>query len=288
MDKLIVELERLYFLHGQQWRSRESACHAEGVLTPARVAACLASEQSVALELVGADGMLRAMVVGFRKAADWARVADLYQAVQQDLGLPAPALSVAGGKAYALWFSLSAPEPAARVLDFLEALRLRYLADIPDADLELLPGAIQLVPSLSTASGKWSAFIDPGLGGLFIEEPWLDMAPNMDKQADMLAGLESIKAEDFQRAFGMLQSVPESDTGPGPASTELPGNARTGALAQPSSGAGRARSELLNVGGAYSDPQSFLLAVMNDPSATARQRIRAARALLPYFPKKKD
>ena len=47
-------------------------------------------------------------------------------------------------------------------------------------------------------------------------------------------------------------------------------------------GAPRRRSAL-NVGSGYRDPQSFLLAVMNDESASARQRIAAAKALLPYF-----
>jgi hypothetical protein len=31
----------------------------------------------------------------------------------------------------------------------------------------------------------------------------------------------------------------------------------------------------------FTDPKSFLLAVMNDPSATLVQRIKAAKALLP-------
>ncbi len=43
------------------------------------------------------------------------------------------------------------------------------------------------------------------------------------------------------------------------------------------------RRSALNVGSGYRDPQSFLLAVMNDESASARQRITAAKALLPYF-----
>lgn len=53
---------------------------------------------------------------------------------------------------------------------------------------------------------------------------------------------------------------------------------------QPALAAGRPRSRL-SVGGNFSDPKSFLLAVMNDPSASASQRIKAAKALLPYFEK---
>lgn len=35
----------------------------------------------------------------------------------------------------------------------------------------------------------------------------------------------------------------------------------------------------------FNDPESFLLAVMNDPSAATLERIRAAEALLPYVGK---
>ena len=39
----------------------------------------------------------------------------------------------------------------------------------------------------------------------------------------------------------------------------------------------------LAVGSGFVDPKSFLLAVMNDTSASARHRIAAAKALLPCF-----
>ena len=62
-----------------------------------------------------------------------------------------------------------------------------------------------LVPALDETTGRWSAFIDPTMGSMFIEETWLEMAPARDKQAGMLAGVESIKAENFQLALASLQ-----------------------------------------------------------------------------------
>jgi hypothetical protein len=302
MNKLISELERLYFLDGQQWLSGisdaggEPAYHAAGVLTPAIVANSLAGEKDVALNLVSADGMARAMVVDFGRASDWGPVETLYQAVQNDLNLPPPAVSVSGSKGYGLWFSLAEAVPVAQAQAFLDALRRNYLADLPDASLVLRPDAgqsaaaaqavIKLPPSLHPASGKWSAFIDPTLGGMFFDEPWLEMAPNSARQADLLAALESIKAEDFQKALILLQSAFESVNPAGLAGAQRPENAAGQAAGEFVSGTRSPRSRL-NVSKAYSDPESFLLAVMNDPSASARLRIAAAKALLPSFRKKK-
>jgi hypothetical protein len=39
----------------------------------------------------------------------------------------------------------------------------------------------------------------------------------------------------------------------------------------------------LNVGSNFSDPKSFLLAVMNDSSLSVDHRIEAAKVLMPYF-----
>lgn len=285
MNKLITELQRLYFLPGQQWLSQQAdaggkpADPAAGALTPAVVASGLAGERSIALELVGADGMARTMLVNFAKPGDWEQVANLFRAVQDELDLPAPAISVSGQKGYRLWFSLAEPVAAAQAGGFLDALRRKYLADIPVAHLALRPAAEQtvtkLVPALHTATGKWSAFIDPSLGAMFVDEPGLDMAPNMGRQADLLAGLKSIKTGDFQRALSALQTPAESATSPGSPPMERSSSPL---------GSGRTRTGL-NVGSNYSDPKSFLLAVMNDPSASARQRIKAAKALLPYFAK---
>ena len=266
MNKLITELQRLYFLDGQRWSG-------EGVLNPEVVDRCVAGELSVAVDLVGADGRVRALIVEFENAADWPQVARLYQALLDELELPAPALSISGHQGYAIWFSLAAAVPLAQAAAFLAALRSRYLTDLPETRLGLRPAVdtparVILVPGRHPVSGKWSAFIDPTLGAMFIDDPWLEMAPSQDQQADRLAALKSISAAEFQRALSVLQSASPID--------EAPTDAEAGVAVR--------RRSSLKVGGGYRDPQSFLLAVMNDTSASARHRIAAAKALLPCFP----
>ena len=270
MNKLITELQRLYFLDNQRWNG-------EGALTAEIVATGVAGERSVAFDLVGADGRVRALVVEFEKAAAWQHAARLYQAVQDELGWPAPALSISGHQGYALWFSLADALPVAKAAAFLAALRNSYLADLPANRLGLRPAVdtiarVTLTPGRHPASGSWAAFIDPSLGGMFIDEPWLEMAPNQDKQAELLTALKSISVAEFQAALSALHSA--SPIKPAPIDAEP---------ASPGVVAARRRSSL-NVGSDYRDPQTFLLAVMNDSSASARRRIAAAKALLPCFP----
>ena len=114
---------------------------------------------------------------------------------------------------------------------------------------------VDLVPARHAVSGKWSAFIDPSMGAMFSEGSGLEMAPNLDRQADMLAGLASIKAADFQQARRLLQTstvenTPEAETG------------------QDHPGIDRSR-EMLNIDSHFTDPKTFLLAVMNNPSVSA-------------------
>lgn len=281
MNRLIAELQRLYFLPDQRWHGRISGDAdgpADDVVTPEIVARSLAGEASVALDPVGPDGMVRTMTIGFERAAEWEQVSKLCLAVQEDLGLPAPAISVSGRDGYRLWFSLAEPVPVALARLFLDALRRRYLADIPIARLSFHPDAagserLDLVPALHPETGKWSAYIDPSMGAMFVSEPGLEMAPNPDSQADLLARFKSVGAGDFRRVLDVLQAPGE----PAGSAAEMPAGPH-GAVA------GRARSRL-DVGSNFSDPKSFLLAVMNDPSASAGQRIKAAKALFPYFEK---
>ena len=268
MNKLMTQLQRLYFLPDQQSAARTGA---------------MSDPATDGLMLVSPDGMARTMVAKFERPADWEQLAGLYQALQDELDLPAPIISISGRQGYRLWLSLAEPVPVALVRRFLEALCGKYLAGIPSEKLECLPTAEQpssiasaaseLLPAQHRETGKWSAFIDPSLGAMFIDEPGLEMAPNMDRQAEILAAAKSIEAAAFQRALKQLETPVEPDTGPA---------SREHSAAPPGAGTGRGRS-LLNVGSHYSDPKSFLLAVMNDPSASAGRRIQAAKALLPYF-----
>lgn len=256
MTNLVQELSRLFFLPDQEKTLSEL------------VSASLLGEGCALLPLLGKEQRVRAFVVDVARASDWNAVSALYQGIQGDLDLPAPAIAVCPKAGFQVWFSLMEPVPAAQAEEFLDALRMKYLADIPLGKVSLHPAAgnsnaeVSLVPSCHGTSGRWSAFIDPTLGGMFADEPGLEIAPNLDRQADMLAGIKSINAGDFQRVLAQLLGERESGN-------SLPFQLGT----------------TLNVGTGFTDPKSFLLAVMNDPSASARDRIRAAKALLPYFEK---
>lgn len=293
MKKLIAELFRLYLSPCQQGVCRDSGGVDPDalaiVVTPEILARSLSGETSVALNIVNADDRVRAMVMSFENTADWAQVAKLYQTVQETLALPAPAVSVSGEKGFQIWFSLDEPVSADQARAFLDGLRRHSLTETLAENIKCYPAAdvpgfaaslLSVTPTLHAENGKWSAFIDPSLGGLFVDEPWLEMAPNFDKQADMLAGIESIKPPDFQRALNILQTVAELDTSPAGNSTGRP----SGVEKQVPNIAERLPSKL-NLGSHFSDPRQFLLAVMNDPSVSAGKRIKAARSLLPYFDK---
>lgn len=211
---------------------------------------------------LSAQGQTRTLCLHFARSADWESLAKLCEQLQQELALPAPAISVAADHGFVLWLSLARAVPLSEAAAFLNGLRQRYLAELADEQLALLPdengaAAYPQVPAQDAASGKWSAFIDPGLGAMFCDEAGLDIAPNPERQADLLAGLASISTDEFQRALQQL--VP---TLPAPSSTGTPA-----ALA----------------GRQFDHPRDFLLAVMNDPNLPLNERLRAAEALRGYF-----
>ena len=200
----------------------------------------------------------QALCLGFRRAADWESVGAVWHDAQAERDLRAPAMSI-DGEGYRLWFSLAdrvADETARR---FIDGLIRRSLAELPDARLHIdfaaSPPPAELIPD-----ERWAAFIDPGLGSMFAAEPWLDMAPNRNQQADLLAALRSIRPAELSHALDRM-------------------------LAQTSPAAAPAALETLSLSGPFTHPRDFLLAVMNDPQAGSLARIEAAKALLPYFEK---
>lgn len=257
MKKLRQEFDRLYSLDDSQGSEDQTAG---------------------ALRLVGSDDRVRAIIISFQRATDWARLAMCYQGLLDDLELSPPAISVSGRAGYQLWLSLAAPISLAQAQAFYEALRLAYLADIPVHHLRFYPSdsemAVSLVPAVCEVTGKWSAFIDPTMGAMFVDEPGLEMAPNMDRQADILSGLKSIDAEFFERALGLLQRRVDAAI---EAEKDLAREQNQFVARDAATGS------RLGVGNNYTDPKSFLLAVMNDSSAGAGHRIKAAKALRPYF-----
>jgi hypothetical protein len=113
---------------------------------------------------------------------------------------------------------------------------------------------------------------------MFADEPWLDLPPNIDGQARLLARLVSIQPTDFERALGLLRPAGEAATALEPGTLRDAPPAMEHLRAPPEgpvdTGPAVARKPL--------DPKSFLLDVMGDVGAPLALRIEAAKALLPY------
>lgn len=212
MQNLISELTRLYL--------------PAGTLSPEVLAQHMLGQTTVAINLTTADGLTRAMVIAFHKmgnseeAKHWSRLCAVANALQAQLGFPAPAVSISGANGYGLWLSLEAPAPAARVQKFLELLRKAYFPDM-DLRTDSVSAPVELPPCLHQGTGKWAAFIHPGMGASFADESGLDMAPPFAGQAAFLEGLHSISEAQFLHALNMLQqshgaapmvSVPASES----------------------------------------------------------------------------
>jgi hypothetical protein len=246
MNRLEAELRRLYL-------SPDAEPPHTGVAAPGVAG------------LVGAGERVRVLVLAVARPAPWDPLSRVWQGVQADLELPAPAIAVSGGDAYQLWFSLAQPVPVAQAATFLEALRRRYLAGVAPERIAMTPAAtmpagqapyVAALPPVEVAPDRWSAFVKPDLAALFAEESWLDLPPSPEAQAELLARLQCTQPDDWARALQRLKPV-----------------------AAPVSVAAPAAS--LNHGG--SDPRGFLLATMNDSGVEMHLRIAAAAALLPYF-----
>lgn len=242
MNRLQAELQRLYISHDAERQDPGSG----------------------ELGLIGPDGRVRAMVLELARPASWDGLAPVWRGVQVDLELPAPAIAVSGIDGYQLWFSLTEPVPVAQAIAFLESLRRRYLGDVSQERIGMHPSVgasapgqarhVRMVPPVEGAPGRWSAFVAPDLAALFADEPWLDLPPGPDAQADLLSRLERTKPDDWERALERLRPV------------STPGVPQT-----PAAAADRP------------DPRRFLLEIMNDRAIELHLRIEAAKALLPYF-----
>jgi hypothetical protein len=201
MQKLISELTRLYL--------------STGTLSPDVLQRHVLGETTAAISLAGKEGRTRAIVIDFRKMTDgdssqhWELLCEVANALQAQLGLPAPAVSISGADGFALWLSLEAPVAAAVAQQFLELLRRAYF---PGVDLapDAASAPVELPPCRHQRTGKWAAFINPGLGASFTDESGLEMAPPFAGQAALLEGLHSITPVQFARAMETLQATHEA------------------------------------------------------------------------------
>jgi len=190
MEKLISELGRLYLPAGAVTGAAWNA-HLQG---------------SAPLALAGPDGAVRAAALPFPVLRDqeegrhWNRLCEVANELQARLGLPAPAVSVSGDNGYCLWLSLEQPMPAADVQHLLALLHAAVMPEFPASG----PGA-PLPPCLHPASGKWSAFIHPGMGASFADGSGLEVAPPLSGQVAFLEGLHSITAAQVADLLRQLQ-----------------------------------------------------------------------------------
>ena len=196
MEKLIAQLLRLYFASGQ--------------VAPRMLERRVEGEPGGLLPLASADGTTRTIVIPFDKVKyqedgqHWTRLCEVAHALQAQYGFPAPGVSISAASGFRLWLSLAAPAPSAQVQRFLEGLR-----DSAFPDLAIAPDAatrpVELPPCRDPASGRWAAFIHPGMGASFIDEPGLEMAPPPLAQAAFLEQLESIGLDQFGAALAAMQ-----------------------------------------------------------------------------------
>jgi len=214
-----------------------------------------------------ATGRVRAVVLELVKPSGWSELARVWQAVQADLDLPAPAIAVNGRDGYQLWFSFAAPVDTLQAQAFLEALCRRYLAEVPPERVRSHLGGdgsgsirpLPTLPPVQVEPERWSAFVTPDLAPVFADDPWLDTPPGVDAQAEVLGRLQAAAPEAFARAIGQLQQEEEPRPPALPEGVERSLDTR--------------------------DPRSFLLSVMRDPGVDLRLRVEAAKALLPHTPR---
>jgi hypothetical protein len=211
MQKIISELTRLYI--------------PAGVLSPEALAQHVLGQTTLAIDLTTGDGLTRAMVIAFQKMAGdeevqhWNRLCAVANALQAQLGFPAPAVSISGANGYGLWLSLEVAVPVAQAQKFLELLRRAYF---PDMDLrpDAVGAPVELPPCLNQSTGRWAAFIHPGMGAAFADESGLEMAPPLAGQAAFLEGVHSISEAQFLHALDTLQQ--SHGAAPAPSAPALP------------------------------------------------------------------
>ena len=202
------------------------------------------------------SNLVRSMVLQLRQPASWHEAAKIWQGVQQDLQLPAPAIAVSGTDAYQLWFSFAEGLSTTQAASFIQALQQRYAPTVAQELITWQPwNPTTPLPPFEVQAEQWSAFVAPDLAPVFADTPWLDIPPNAVGQAELLSRLDSIPSGDLNQAWQLLN--PPSG-----------GHAPT------------APSEAQSAQGLA--PKPFLLRVMNDESLAMALRIEAAKALLPY------
>lgn len=196
MHKLISQLRRLYL--------------PDGAYAPELLEQRLLGNCTDLIGLSSEAGLARAVVIEFNKLPDaeetqhWDLLCAVANALQTELGLPAPAVSISGSDGYGLWLSLDKPARPQQIRTLVNLLQTAYFPNIAHGAAAPL-ALVELPPCLHADSGKWAAFIHPGLGASFAGEPGLDMAPPLAGQCALLEGLHSISEAQLAHAIAVLQ-----------------------------------------------------------------------------------
>lgn len=212
MQKLVSELSRLYL--------------SPGAISPAVLTERMLGQSSEPVSLASPGGGVRAIMIPFQKMSEgedsrhWTRLCELANALQAELGLPAPAVSISSSDGFGLWLSLAWPAPAETVREFVSLLRAVYCsgADMP---VDAGGSGVALPPCLDQGTGKWAAFINPGLGASFAEDSGLEMAPPLSGQVALLEHLHSITEAQLAHAIGVMRQA-QAGHGGGSAIEEAP------------------------------------------------------------------
>jgi hypothetical protein len=208
MQRLISEIARLYLMDGQRYCEQDDPARAP--LSTSVFEQHLLGVRTIALELMTNEGLTRTLVLDFDSAdagkgeQHWRDLCVVANALQEQLKLPAPAVSISGRAGYALWLSLAEPVPAADAREFAHLLRKEFLPDAPHRP-DHWPRRLAEPPPCRQPNGKWAAFIHPSMGASFAEDPALEMAPPVGAQVGFLEGLQSISLEQFTQALTTLR-----------------------------------------------------------------------------------
>jgi len=200
-------------------------------------------------------GRVRAAVLELVAPVDTALLGAVWAGVQNELGLPAPAIVLSGRDGLQLWFALQQPVDAAQAAALVDGLSRRWLDELAPARRRFWPAPAASAPALpgtALESERWAAVVSPDLAPLFAETPWLELPPGDEAQASVLAPLRAMTPEEFTSALAQVAAPAPDVMTPGP-------EARTAA---------------------EREAERFLLAVMRDAAAPLAQRIEAAKALL--------
>ena len=202
----------------------------------------------------------RCLSLQFLNGKDWSTVTAFCEALQNDLDWPPPMLSVHPAQGFKVWLVFAEALPLSEAHALAAALLAELLPENFGPRLQI--AFEQAVGPQENEAGLWSAFIDPSMGSMFVEQQGLDIEPHPDRQAELLSLVRPIPLEDVRRWLGEASRSPATS----PCVTTLDCVAPQIALEFP----------------VFDDPRVFLRAVMNDARQNMTDRLRAAELLLQH------